>query len=84
MSKLYKTDGTVEVINPDNGTDFSLREMQTAVGGNIEVVPVSSNELAVCDEEGLMKSKPFNLGTFHLYGGEFVGDVLIIGKDQIK
>ena len=33
MAKLYKADGSKAVeIQPDNGTDFQLEELQKAVG----------------------------------------------------
>ena len=35
---LYKTDGTIETIQPKNGETFSLAELQKYVGGYIEYV----------------------------------------------
>jgi hypothetical protein len=34
---LLKADTTVEAIRPDNGTDFSYKELQGYVGGYIEI-----------------------------------------------
>lgn len=36
MAEIIKTDGTRRPVHPSNGTDFSLEEMQTIVGGYIE------------------------------------------------
>ena len=60
MSKLYKTDGTIEDFNPANGKEFTLDEMQKAVGGYIELVYLPNNEVLVVDEEGMIKEKLFN------------------------
>jgi hypothetical protein len=37
-AKLIKPDGSVIPIEPENGTDFSLEELNRMVGGYIEVV----------------------------------------------
>ena len=38
MTQIIRTDGTRQEICPANGTDFTLKEMQAIVGGNIELV----------------------------------------------
>jgi hypothetical protein len=63
MAELYKTDGTIRLVEPKNGKCFTLEELHTLVGGYIEVVaipPWDGSRLAVCDEEGKLKGYPLN------------------------
>lgn len=39
MATLIKADGTKKEIQPQNGTDFSLEELQKYVDGYIQVIP---------------------------------------------
>ena len=36
MTEIIKTDGTRQPVQPANGSDFTLEEMQAIVGGYIE------------------------------------------------
>ena len=38
MTEIIKTDGTRQPVQPANGSDFTLEEMQAIVGGYIELV----------------------------------------------
>src|SRR5947209_5630438 len=44
MATIIRPDGTEEPVEPANGTNFSLEELQRVVQGYIEIVP--------CKEEG--------------------------------
>jgi hypothetical protein len=83
MAKLIRSNGTIEEIHPANGVNFELRELQTLVGGYIQLARTHDGAFMVLDEEGKLKSKPFNLlaTTLYRYGEHdpIVGDV-IIGK----
>ena len=37
MTEIIKTDGTRQPVQPANGSDFTLEEMQAIVGGYIEL-----------------------------------------------
>lgn len=43
MARLIKTNGLVVDIDPVNGTDFSLQELQACVEGYIEIVRFEEN-----------------------------------------
>jgi hypothetical protein len=61
MAQLYKPDGTVTEVKPQNGKCFTLPELQALVGGHIEAVdvpPWDGSRLAICDEEGKLKDNP--------------------------
>lgn len=46
-------------IQPANGQEFQLEELQKIVGGFIEVLYLQ-NALMILDEEGKLKNKPTN------------------------
>lgn len=61
MSKLIKADGTTVEVRPNNGTDYTLEELQGFVGGYIEIVPTyKDDEILVVNEEGKLEGLPFN------------------------
>jgi hypothetical protein len=84
MSKLYKTDGTIEDFNPANGKEFTLDEMQKAVGGYIELVYLPNNEVLVVDEEGMIKEKLFNKKISEMIMKPIVGDVVLCQRSEIN
>lgn len=54
MATLIKADGTKETIQPQNGTDFSLEELQKYVDGYIQKVCLNNqeDEILVLNEDG--------------------------------
>ena len=74
---LFKEDGTLETLKP-NDKYFTLQELQTAVGGYIELYPCRyKDNLIVCDEEGLIKRRTVNNLFANLTSIKLVGDVLL-------
>lgn len=66
MAILYKTDGTEEMIAPKSGKQFTLAEMQTAVGGYIEPIYLPDGRVLLINEDGKYLNLPPNkLATFH-------------------
>ena len=51
MAEIIKTNGTRQSVQPANGTDFTLKEMQAIVGGDIEFVFLNETEIMVVNEE---------------------------------
>ena len=73
MIALKKSPGAeLEVVEIKN----ELRDLQEAVGGNIQTVPFVNDIIIICDEEGKIKRKMPN---FPYNGDLIVGDVLFIG-----
>jgi Domain of unknown function (DUF3846) len=71
------------------GKFFSLGELQTIVGGYIEMVNTTDpNLLLVMDEEGKLKHKPLNRAATALYihgqHDRVVGDVLVCPTSLIE
>lgn len=91
---IIKADGTSTEIEPKNGTDFSLNELQSIVGGYIEVCDtVSDDHILVIDEEGKLKGKPINDVATVAYKYAFsngklidaiVGDALYCHRDMVR
>jgi len=92
MAQVIKSSGEVIETQPNNGTDFSIEELQAIVGGYIEVVSLRDGRLIVCDEQGKLKGKDFNTRATYILQTAFafpthdfiVGDVLVCDADEIK
>lgn len=51
MAQVYNVNGKVTKVQPANGKDYSLQELQAYVGGYIEMVHLSDEKLMVVNEE---------------------------------
>jgi len=83
VAKIIKVDGTEATLS-----DMSLKSLQQAVGGYIEIVNIVNGKLIICDEEGLIKGKPINEKASLLYApcslSGIVGDVVVCDKDDCR
>jgi len=64
------------LIKPANGKEFTLKELQTAVGGYTELVRLLHWWLVVNDESAINGS-PLNLPATSMAGQPIFGDVLV-------
>lgn len=85
-----KTDGTNVSVLPENGTDFTLEELQKMVGGYIEIISLGKVDMVV-NEEGRIKGLSLNptatLIAKRLLGcsvAPIMGDVVICKREMIK
>ena len=77
---------------PENGNELSLKQMQTAVGGNIEILTSLDGKMyLIFDEEGKLKDKPRNNTAtyyaqkkFGLVNDYLVGDVILCHSEMIS
>lgn len=87
MATLIRTNGFQEEVHPANGKSFTLREVQTLIGGYIEIVHTKDGKLLVVDEEGKLKNKPINhvATTFYRYAfhDTIVGEALIGTPEEL-
>lgn len=91
-AKLLKTDVTVVEVEPKNGTDFQLEELQEFVGGHVEVISLNEKQILVINEEGKLLDLPINaLATNCLelaFQGRLVdiivGDALLCYSDMVR
>ena len=91
MAKILKSSFEIVEIEPKNGKNFSLEEMQGVVGGYIEIVRLGNHQIMVVNEEGKLHGLPFNalatnaLQLVYPQSDDFVvGDVLLCTDNEIK
>lgn len=91
MAEIIKTNGTHQSVQPANGTDFTLEEMQAIVGGDIELVFLNETEIMVVNEEGKINDLAYNPAATRIFkenhpsvSDYIVGDVLVCNDEQIK
>lgn len=85
MAVLIRLTGEQEEVRPMNGRTFSLAEMQTLVGGYIQIVRSKEPGMwIVCDEDGKTRNPPKSaniVASTHWIGLEFgdplVGEILV-------
>lgn len=89
MAKLYKRDGIIEDIKPQNGSGFLLEELQAMVGGYIETLCLAEGKWIVVNEEGKLQNLPLNFQATKIireygYADYIVGDALICDPNEIN
>lgn len=73
MRAMRKRPGEAwEAIEVEN----ELKPLRQAVGGYLESFTFAEDACVLCDEEGLLKGKPYNAT---VCGVPFVGTILIVG-----
>ena len=81
---------TVEEVQPKNGVDFSLKELQGFVDGYIEVVYLNDEEIMVVNEEGRLLGLPINVAATLKYNEArglndlIVGNALVCKRSEVK
>ena len=90
MAEIIATNGSRRNVQPANGTNFTPEELQTIVGGYIELVELNEKTTMVVNEEGKLIPLSFNFeasrifSTHHPASKDFiVGDVLVCKTEQI-
>lgn len=89
MAIILRTDGTQEVCQPKNGTDFQLDEVKAVVNGWVEMVGLADGRIMLLNEEGKLHDLPVNAAATELFnqGGRMwydwiVGDVLVCNDEE--
>lgn len=84
MAKIIFTNGAEFEVSPNNGTDFSLQELQGVVGGYVEVVSLSGDDVMVINEEGRLTGLPHNTKASVIARDYIVGNVLVCSRDMVR
>ena len=89
IAKLLKPNGEVVPVQPKNGTDFQIDELNELVEGYIEIIrpPSQQGAIMVINEEGKLKGLPFNLlatMTYQVPNDYVVGNALLCHPSQVK
>tara|TARA_B100000029_G_scaffold317916_1_gene310351 strand:- start:3059 stop:3337 length:279 start_codon:yes stop_codon:yes gene_type:complete len=90
MGYIVDTTGTIKKVNPNNGTEFTLKELQGFVGGLIENVPIFFDQVSekpewdvmLCNEEGLIKGYEPNEIASRLAQQLIVGNVVLLKNEE--
>ena len=87
---IYTANKQVIMVKPEDGKRFSLKELQTAVGGYIEpIIPLDSKTKLYVNEEGLIHNLPPNdyteiIAKTKSYGGFLYPHGLVIRGNAIS
>ena len=94
MKKVMSEDGSyITIYLNDEDGEPTLKAMQEAVGGYIEVVYAENGDQIILDEEGRFKGKPINEDASEHWLGDkwdndtanIVGDAIILsGKARLS
>lgn len=88
QSVIIMADGLLKKVDPANGKDFSLEELNEIVDGYIETLHIG-DKLLVCNEEGKLQNLQYNATATRLINAAgikdyIVGNALFCDKDKIK
>lgn len=86
MTALFiKSNGETISITPENGTFFSLKELQKYVGGYIEMLLTKDNRTMIVNEEGRLNNLNVNNEATKLIDGNvIVGNVVVCDWSMLK
>lgn len=91
MAQLIKANGVVQKVQPKEGNQFSLQELQDFVNGYIEIIYLPEGKCLVVNEEGKVRGLPINKWASNLIRNTpgfqrldtVVGDVLYCNQKDI-
>ena len=92
MAHIIKSSGEIIEVEPKNGKDFTLEEVQKIVDGYVELAYLPDRKYMLVNEEGLINELPVNMEASILYYGKLgvlsgnyiAGDVLICEPNQFR
>lgn len=67
MATIIRTDGSLEHVQPEHGSKFTLKEVQDAVGGYVAPIQLEGNITLWVDEDGFRKALPKNVRATTIY-----------------
>ena len=89
-AKVYCANGYEEDARPINGKTFTLKELQDAVGGIIEVIRLKDGRLMIVNEEGLLQGLPVNIEATNILRRDhsttqyIVGNAIVCDSDMFE
>lgn len=88
MAYIIYPNAPKKYIEPSNGTDFSLEELQSIVGGYIEVIWLDKflgdEYIMVVNEEGKLLGLPSNHEASSIAWQPIVGTALLCRASEVK
>ena len=91
MAHLIKSNNKQYEVLPLDGNYFKLKELQSYVGGSIQMLELPNGLILVCNENGIGEGLALNkLGTFCIERAfeeakvqNFFGDLLFLEKNEL-
>lgn len=92
MAKLYKADGSMEELVPEDEGALSLQQMQSSVGGYIEILRMDNGDFIVVNEDGISIGLPRNEAAtryFHtncasrIPGDYIKGNMIVCSREEL-
>ncbi len=91
MATLIKTDGSKLEIQPQNGLDFQLDELQKFVDGYIEIINLYNGDILVINDNGkdVLDSNETATEIAHkhnaIFGWDYIcGDVVLCKDGEVQ
>jgi hypothetical protein len=82
MATLLRADGSTEILQPSNGVNWGLDELNGLVGGWHQIARTTDGKWLILDDEGKLKRKPLNIAATRLYvhgrSDVIAGDAVLI------
>lgn len=79
MARIYKTNGEVINVEPKNGTDFKVDELQEIVGGTFDIKRLKENRVMVWYDGEYTLTKQKNKKATSIYQSETLSRVIVFG-----
>lgn len=80
---LIQADSSQQKVRPKKGKTFSLKELQGYVGGLIQIVPLPSGQVLICNDEGKLKGLPINRIATELWKKEYPIEQYPLNNDEL-
>ena len=91
MATLIKTDGSKLEIQPQNGLDFQLDELQKVVDGYIDIINLHNGDILVINDNGkdVLDSNETATEIAHkhnaIFGWDYIcGDVVMCKDEEVQ
>jgi len=83
-TQYITTDGAILSIVPNNGLYFTLEEMQKAVGGLVEMLPLPDGRTMIINEEGKLVAEPVkNREATNIWKKQYPKKIYPISNDEL-
>lgn len=92
---LITTDAKITIVEPKDGKQFNLEEMQSFVGGTVDIMTLQDFSVIYVNDNGKLEGLPKNAIATEMWKASFpiekyphnndqliVGNVLLLSKEQ--
>ena len=83
MASWIKADGKTVDLLPENGTRFTLKELQEAVGGTVDIIYLPGGEIMAVNDNGKLEGLPMNDEATDIWKRAFPLEKYPMNNDQL-